>query len=292
MLDAYQHFLWVVELGSFTAASRRAHLSQPALSASIKKLEEAHGAALLHRHARGARPTAAGEALLPRARAILNAVRAGKHDVAEVQGAVRGEVRIGGGATACTYWLPPILAAFRRQRPGVTVRLTEVFSRQVADAVTEGRLDLGIGDPSPDLPSDPWRDDGLVLVADPDFASELDWRNGQLAPGTPVVTFPVGSSLRAFLDGSLSDVEVVMEVRSFGAVKGLVRAGTGVALLSRSSVENDVAEGRLVEIGDPRCPLPRPMALMRNEPLSPAAEALRSAILATPAASSGRARTA
>lgn len=280
MLEAYQHLLWVVELGSFTAAARRAHLSQPALSASIKKLEEAHGAELLHRHARGAVPTAAGEALLPRARAILNHVEGGKRAVAEVEGAQRGEVRLGGGATACTWWLPPIIADFRRSHPGVTVRLTELFTSEVAHAIVESRIDLGVGLADPSVDSEPWIDDPLVLVADPDFARTLAWQGDRLAPGTPVVTFPHGASLRAKLDRALPDVEVVMEVRSFAAVKGLVRAGNGVALLSRSSADVDLAEGRLVELPDRRTPEPRSIALLRAQTLSPAAQAMRAAILA------------
>ena len=74
MFDSFAHLLLIVEHGTFTEAARHAHLSQPALTASIRRLEEAFGAQLLHRGRRGASLTAAGEALLPRVRAALAAV--------------------------------------------------------------------------------------------------------------------------------------------------------------------------------------------------------------------------
>lgn len=278
MLDAYRHFVWVVELGSFTAAARRAHLSQPALSASIRKLEEHLDAKLLHRLPRGARPTAAGLALLPRVEQALAALERGRQRVAEVEGLARGEVRIGGGATACTYYLPPVLAAFRHTHPGITVRLQEVFTTEVAQQVADGQLDLAIGTAHPDLPSETLLHDPLCVVAHPELAAR--WPDG-LGAGAPVVAFPRGSSLRGLVDEAFPDVDIVMEVRSFGAVKGLARSGVGLALLSTRSVVADLESGRLVRIDEPRLPPPRPLMLVHpgEDQLPPAARALRLALL-------------
>ena len=74
MVDELRHFLLVVEHGTFTEAARRAHLTQPSLSASIARLEGALGARLLHRDRHGSSLTAAGEALVPRAREVLGAL--------------------------------------------------------------------------------------------------------------------------------------------------------------------------------------------------------------------------
>src|SRR5690606_37808151 len=121
MLEPLRHLLLIVEHGTFTAAAREAHLSQPALSASIARLEGEIGATLLDRGRHGATLTAAGEALVPHARAALAAVDDGRAAVAEVTGLRRGEVSIGAGATVATYLLPEPLAAFRRAHPGVTI---------------------------------------------------------------------------------------------------------------------------------------------------------------------------
>src|SRR5687767_387676 len=109
MLDVYRHFLLVAEHGTFTAASRRAHVSQPALTASIKRLEHGLDARLFDRGRHGATLTAAGHALLPHARAAIVAVAEGERAVAELERLDAGEVRVGGGQTACTYLLPPLL---------------------------------------------------------------------------------------------------------------------------------------------------------------------------------------
>ena len=95
MFDSFAHLLLIVEHGTFTEAARHAHLSQPALTASIRRLEEAFGAQLLHRGRRGASLTAAAEALLPRARAALAAVAEGRRAVDEVLELRVGEVRLG-----------------------------------------------------------------------------------------------------------------------------------------------------------------------------------------------------
>src|SRR5688500_17255644 len=144
MLDELRHLVLIATHGTFTEAARQAHLSQPALSASVARLEENMRARLLHRGAGGTRLTAAGEALLPRARAALAAVEEGKRAVAEVMGLRAGEVRLGAGATICTYYLPPILARFRRAHPGVVLKLRELLTDEVAHGLETGELDLGL----------------------------------------------------------------------------------------------------------------------------------------------------
>src|SRR5262245_18018303 len=101
MLDSLRHFLLIVEHGTFTAAARRAHISQPGLTASVHRLEEHMGARLLQRGRSGAAPTEAGLALLPHARAAVVALDDGMRAVAEICGLERGEVCLGAGATVC-----------------------------------------------------------------------------------------------------------------------------------------------------------------------------------------------
>jgi DNA-binding transcriptional LysR family regulator len=279
MLDELRHFVLIVEHGTFTRAAREAHLTQPALTASIKRLEAAMGARLLHRSRQGARPTAAGEALLPRAHAALAAVSAGRRAVAEVEGLSAGEVRLGGGATACTYLLPPIVAQFRKAHPQVTFRLRELFTPDIQAAVDAGEIDIGIaqGEP-PGGRGEHWRPDPLVLVAAPEQAHQLARRgDGCLEAGTPFVSFIPGAAMRGLLDQHFPDIDIVMELRSIAAVKGLVRAGVGVALLSRVAVAIDIELGRLAVVSDLRTPETRLLSLVHagEQQLPPAAAALR-----------------
>src|SRR5690349_22838545 len=272
MIEALRHFTLIAENGTFTSAARHAHLSQPALTASIKKLEADVGARLFHRDRTGTSLTAAGEALLPRARAILAAVEDARRAVGEVEGIHAGEVRLGAGATACTYLLPPVLAEFRARYPGVRFLLRETMTAQVLDALGRGELDLGV---VTDRGGEPWRKDELILVASP----TLPLARGPLP--APFVTFGRGSTTRELLDRHFPGAEVVMELGGIAAVKGNVRAGIGIALVSRSAVETDLLQGRLVEVPHAETPVPRPLHIVHRgrDKLPPAAAALRRLLL-------------
>lgn len=265
MVEELRHFLLVIEHGTFTEAARRARLTQPSLSASIARLESALGARVLHRDRHGATATSAGEALVPRAKEVLGAIEGARRAVAEVAGLRAGEVRIAAGATVCTYYLPPILKRFREQHPGVLLRLRELSSAEVVDAVREGSADLGIA--MGGTVGDRWRTDALVLVAKP----------GVERAGAPFVTFPRGTNTREALDRLFPEAEIAMELSSIATVKANVRAGMGVALLSRAAAENDLAAGRLCVLDDRRTPITRVMRVVHRGKarLSPAAAALR-----------------
>lgn len=273
-----QHFLLVHREGTFTAAARSAALTQPALSASIQRLEEELGAALFHRDRRGAVLTDAGWALLPHALAAQAAVDEGRRAVDAVLGLRAGEVRIGGGATATTYLLPALLAGFQRQHPAIRAHLRELGTPDIVQAVHEGSLELGIatrlpGDAAPwPVVEEPWRDDPLVVVQAPTEARAHP----------PYLTFVHGSPLRTLLDRHFPEVTVCMELGSIAAIKGNVAAGVGVALVPLSAVVQTLEDGRLVRREDPRTPLHRRLVLIHRgqDRLSTAAGALRTMLLA------------
>ncbi len=264
MYDSLRHFVLIVDHRTFTEASKRAHLSQPALTASIHRLEEELGAQLLHRGRRGATPTAAGLELLPRARAALAAVEDARRAVREVLELERGEVRIGAGGTACTYFLPRLLAAFRREHPRIRFMLRETTADEARAGLESGELDLGIVT-APE--GEPWIADELVLVAAP----------GVHVREMPFVTFREGSTIRELLELHFPEAEVVMELGSIAAVKGHVRSGIGIALISKHAARTDLKMGRLVAVEDDRVPIMRPLHILHRgiDRLPPAAAALR-----------------
>ncbi len=269
MYEDLRNFLLIARYGTFTAAADRAHLSQPALSASVKRLEEAMEARLFDRGRHGAELTAAGQALLPHATAVQAAVVAGKRAVQEVEGLLAGEVRIAAGATATTYLLPKILTRFRRKHEGIRFFLREGYALDIRAHVASGELDLGIVTGKGD---DPWLRDELIVVASP----KIDPRKAGF------LTFPEGSATRELLHSHFGEVDVVMDLAGIAAVKGNVRAGMGKALLSRSAVEQDLRSGKLVEVASRKTPVRRLLSLVHRgaDRLPPAAAELRKAILA------------
>ncbi len=270
MLDRFRYFALVAQHGTFTAAAHHGHVSQPALTAAIAKLEQEMGARLFVRGPAGATLTAEGRALLPRARAALAAVEDGRRAVHEVMGLEAGEVRVGGGATACTFFLPPVLARFRVAHPRVRLVLREATSQRVLDDLEGGSLDLGVITASH---GEPWLVDEVVLVR---------------APGTdpehaPFVTFTQGGTTRELLDRYFPGVPIAMEIASIPAIIAHVREGVGVALVSRHAVRHELAARKLVRVPHPATPIVRPFVIVHNgvERLPPAAAALRQMLLSS-----------
>jgi DNA-binding transcriptional LysR family regulator len=279
VLEPLRHFTLVAQHGTLTAAARHAHVTQPALTASLQRLEAQMGARLFDRGPGGATLTAAGAALLPRARAALSAVDEGRRVVAEVMGLTAGAVRVGAGATVCTYYLPRTLARFRDAHPGVQIHLRESSPEDLLDALEAGELDLvilarvlrrGGGDLLPaarsGLAREKWLEDEMVLVGAP----------GVSAKTAPLVTFAHGATTRALVDHYFPNIPIAMELGSIAAVKGNTRAGVGVALLSRRAVERDVAAGQLVVLDAPGTPMIRTLYLVHRgrDRLPPAASEL------------------
>jgi DNA-binding transcriptional LysR family regulator len=268
MLDELQQFLLIAEHGTFRAAARHAHLSQPALTAAMQRLEQFVGARLFDRARRGSQPTAAGRALIPRARAALAAVEDGRRAVAEITGLHAGEVRIGASATAATYLLPPVLAVFRRRHPAVRILLRELRVEEVGDAIDRGELDFGVvTGPGGEL----WRRDEFVLIG----------AAGTTGTDGPFITALAGTATRAELARHFPEANIVMELGSIAAIKGHVREGIGIALISRAAVERDLVAGRLVELSHRATPIPRELVILHRgvDRLPPAAAALRELLL-------------
>lgn len=268
MMDELRHFLLVVRHGTFTEAARQAHLSQPALTASIRRLESDLGARLLDRGPSGAKPTAAGRALMPWAEASLDAIRRGRRAVAAVEGLEGGEVHLAAGSTACAVFLPPILHRFRQTYPKIYVTLREAMTEEILLRLERGQADIGIVTTEG---ADRWMDDELVLVAAP----------GLEPKELPFLAFPAGTSHRALLDAHFPGVSIAMELSSLLAVRAHAELGLGLALLSRPSVAHALDDGRLVEVPDRRTPVRRTLWLAHagEERLSPAAHALRGMLL-------------
>ncbi len=278
MIDELRHFLLIVEHGTFTRAARAAHLTQPALTASIQRLEADLDARLFDRGRRGAELTAAGRALVPRARLALRALEDARRAVAEVEGLEAGEVRLAAGATACTYLLPRVLARYRKRYPGIRFLLRETTTDGALAALEAGEIDLAVHT-HPD--AEPWFDDELVLVGAPDF--ELPESAGGDPGRAPFVTFVAGSTSRELQERTFPHADVVMELGSIAAVKGNVRAGIGLALVSRHAITRDVRERSLRILAHPSTPVVRSLGLIHlgEQRLPPAARALR-ALLHSP----------
>src|SRR5215218_11040104 len=145
-LRQLEYLAAVVDEGSFGRAAQRLYVTQPTLSQQVRALEAEIGGPLLERLARGVRPTSAGEALLPAARAALAAAERARRSARMVLELEAGELEIATVGTVALGLLPPVLRRWRTRHRGLVVRVHEHRDAPtLAQAVAEGSADLGIG---------------------------------------------------------------------------------------------------------------------------------------------------
>ncbi|MEM8784029.1 MAG: LysR family transcriptional regulator [Planctomycetota bacterium] len=287
-LTALRQFVVIADMGHLTRAAERLGVTQPALSAMVKKLEAEAGAALLDRTGKGVALTEAGKVFLEHAEASVRRADEAVASVRELVGLEAGSIRVGGGATAVAHLLPSVVSAVRREHPALRFYVREAGSLAVAEAVISGELDLGIvttpvvGVGAGELMTVATVRDELMLIAPPGHGleSRKAYRWSELA-GEPVVAFEAGSAVRTVIDEAATThgvtLDVVMEVRSLETIERMVAAGVGVGFVSRLAM-HDEARGLTCRDGK----LVRELAVVRRRDRvpSPAAAVFEKVLLA------------
>ena len=245
-VDQLRTVVAAVEEGSLSAAARRRHLTQPAVSLQIKALEEELGTPLFHRRGRGVTPTQAGSRLYGRAREVLATLRSARNEVAGIAGALGGTLVLGVTDAAATGILPRAFTAFHRAHPAVEVRVAVHATSELVSLLRERRIDLGLGTLPGEgealpLETRPLREERLHLVAPP--AEE-----GPAAPEAladqPFIAYPAGSTTRRLVDAALAAASLAprisMEIGRPDVMIRLVEAGVGISVLPATLVTGAV----------------------------------------------------
>ncbi|MEV0084724.1 LysR family transcriptional regulator [Saccharopolyspora sp. NPDC050642] len=280
-------FLAVVEHGSLGKAAIARRLTQPAVSQTIRALERDFRTPLFHRVGSGLVLTPAGEAVVKPARQILRDLATARASVAEVSGAPSGTLELAAIYPVFEQPLIELIGAFRRDHPGVTVRVTEPDNEEVLlQQVHEGRVELGFchlptAGPHdvPGLTTHVIGRTELCVVMPPHTRPDLpDPLPFAEIPDLPVVAAPGGAVARLAVEerlraaGMRTRLGVVTANRSMQIP--LVLAGTGMAWTGRRSA--DLAEVRGAVVRSLAPPISLPQALMhRPGHLAPSARALR-----------------
>ncbi len=143
-LSQLRKLVAVAEAGSVRQASRNLHVSQSAVTKSIKQLEEHLGVELFHRKSHGVVPTVAGDAMVARAKKIESELRQARNDIEAVQGTNSGEIRVSASPTVAIGLLPKAILSFRKMRPNVIFQIEEGLYPGVLPGVRMGEIDLAI----------------------------------------------------------------------------------------------------------------------------------------------------
>jgi DNA-binding transcriptional LysR family regulator len=250
-LHQLEYFVAVAEEASFTRAASRVHVAQPGVSAQVRRLESELGQRLLDRSGRTVRLTAAGAAVLPFARAALDAVTNARLAVDELTGLVRGQVTIGMVSGCALPVLAELLAGFRKQYPGVAISLTEDNSDRLVEMLGDGRLDLALigaaGEPVPNVSTAVLIDEELAAAVAPGhpLAAEETVTIKALRD-EPLVSLPRGTGVRAALDAACAaagfEPRIVFEASALPMVVTMAAQGLGLAVVPESVANMPLAQ--------------------------------------------------
>lgn len=281
-LRQLEYFVAVVDLGTFTGASRMLGVAQPAISRQVRSLEVELRQNLLLRNGRGATPTEAGKRLLVHARSILQQVERARREVDDVKGAPVGQVVLGLPPTLARAHTAQIVREFRRLYPKASISIVEGLSVHILEWVAVGRVDVGVPynpAPSPAIELTPLIEEPLCLVSRRTTRRVAATVKLRELPDYPLVIPSRPHTIRALVESRLASIgarpQVVLEVDAVGAILELVAEGQGHAILSRRAASTAEVAHKLVArpIVRPALTSSLAIAVSSQRPATPVQEA-------------------
>lgn len=264
-------FLAVVRGGSVTAAADELFVTQPSVSSAIAALGRELGCELFERAGRGISLTDAGTAFVPYAADVIGLLELGREAAREASEVAARRLRIAAVTTAAESFVPPLMRSFSTAHPDVELTLDVGNRDYVFDRVLNHAADVALsGRPPADerLVAEPLMDNEIACITAPDDAA---------ANGKPVDAAELGhrswllrepgSGTRVLGEQFLAERGLrprTLTLGSNGAIKEAARAGLGVSLMSRASVDAELASGRLGEIRLTDGPPSRPWFVLRS----------------------------
>lgn len=270
-LSQLRYFTTVAETKNFTEAAARLHVSQPALSYQIKRLENELGARLFDRTSRKVSLTIDGRTFLPLAQSVLLKAEEALRVMEERLGVVTGRAHFGCVPSAAAYIVPPVLASFSRNFPGIEVTLMEAGAGELERAVLDGVADFAIvSDPNtPDLLEVvPLLSEELFLVvpAHHRFAGMESIALRALVDEPMVMlgsNFTLGPQVVEFCRKAGFEPKIAYETGALESIKSFVRNELGIAILPKMAFQ--AADEDTLTLLPFKEPLTRQLNLIRSK---------------------------
>lgn len=280
-LNSLRLFMQVAQNRSFSETSRNANVSQPALSRTIRLLEEELGTRLFDRNSRNVSLTAAGEAMLPIVERLTADFDHAFSQLALTFSGARGRVVVGALPSVAASILPRAMASFLHSHPHVEIIVRDHLSGALYQQMQERQIDLAITTPPEDgeFTFEPFMEDPTVLVAPSGSrfgeAGRVTW---SIFADQPFIAMAPRSSVRELTDAAMHKagitVRPLFECTQLATVGALIEAGLGITALPRSTID-------MIQSPQIACwPLENPLvtrkigiAYLGDRTLPPAAEA-------------------
>jgi DNA-binding transcriptional LysR family regulator len=249
-------FCAVVERKSFSQAAERLGVTQPAVSLQVRALEKRLGAQLLDRSGRRVEPTEAGARLYRGAQRLLALEEQLLEEVTgDGDGELTGELRLGASTGPAAVVVPLLLCEFQLENPGVKIALSVHDTHSVVELVASRELELGIVGAARRHRSvrfEPFFEDEVILACPPGHAFAGRSVGIDELRADKLILMQEGAGVRQIVDDELRelglrlrDLDVRLELGLQESVRSAVQAGYGVAFISRTAVESELAAGTL-----------------------------------------------
>ena len=281
-LRQLEYLVAVADHGTFGSAADACHVSQPAMSAQIAELEQRLGITLFERDRRGARVTPEGEAVVVAARRVIDEAAQLVRIASDRRGDLVGELSLGVIPTMAPYLLPTAVREIRRRYPSAELKLRELRTVELVDALLAGTLDLGLlASPVPELERGV---DFVELARDPfvlalpeghPFAGSSRIPQSALS-GLPMLLLEDGHCLRVHAENACSQIGAgtlgSIQATGLPSLSQMVAAGMGATLLPACAVEVEARPGSGLTTRRLRRPEPYRTVVLAWRANSPRAE--------------------
>ena len=280
-IETLKVFCDLVESRSFSRAAVRNSITQSAVSQQVKNLETRFKTPLLRRDGKALSPTPAGRMFYERSRTILESFEQMQLEIQSIGQDMVGSVRVATIYSVGLYEISVVVKSFLKQYPKVNLHVEYSKSARVYEDCLRGVIDLGIvtyPEMRRGLRIIPLPADQLILICAPDhpLAKRRQIDIGQLN-GEKYVAFEKGLASQRALDQIFRecDIEVhtVMEFDNIETIKRSVEIGAGVSIVPLLSVQKEVQNGLLAQVGFTNKNFYRPLGIIvrTKAPISPAA---------------------
>lgn len=281
-LSQLETFLAVIEERGFSRAATRLRRTQPAVSHTIRRLEDEIGELLFERASREGTLTATGELLREYAERLLKMRGEASAALEQLRSLERGQLNLAANEYTCLYLLP-VLDRFRREFPQIGAMVQRSLASRIPDQVLGRNVELGIvtfPPQDPQLKSIGVYTDSVVFIVNPGhpFARQKKVPLRELGSENFIahnVASPLRRRVIELFEHHKTPLRIDVELPSLEAIKRFVAMGNGVALVPGLTVRDELARGELVQVQVPELRIDRQLLLIhrRSAVLSHAAQA-------------------
>ena len=277
-------FLALAETLSFRRTAERMHLSQPAVTGMISRIEESLQVKLFDRTTRQVQLTGPGQVFVEQAQRLRHLADETVRSVRDMATLQTGQVAMAALPSLAATVVPAAFSQFSKVFPGVQLKLTDTLSGPAFDMVRAGRVEFALTAANPayaDLDYLPLASDVFVLLipSDHELAQEKGGLTWAEIAGLTHISMPLPTSVRQYADAAFLEHRIrfqpAYELEHLATIKALVSAGLGVAALPELAAnvgqEKGIARRVLIE---PKIRRPIGLVTRRGRSLSPAAQAM------------------